>query len=141
MDPAVIAVVDARRPQQLAHMFAVPAAGPHGLDFDPDTGRLFCACDAARLITLDAGTGKILTDSKLSGTPDVIWFNRQRRQLYVAVGDPGVIDIFDTRAMERIGRIETEQGAHTTALAPAGDRLYAFLPRSHRAAIYRIGEA
>lgn len=140
MDPAVIAVVDARKPDALAHMYAVPAAGPHGLDFDPDTRRLFCACDAGRLITLEARTGKILNDRPLSGAPDVMWFNRRRRELYVAVGDPGVIDVFDTRTMEQIGRIETEKGAHTTALAPAGDRLYAFLPQSHRAAVYRIGE-
>ncbi len=139
MDPAVIAVIDARTPDRLAHMFAVPAAGPHGLDLDPESRRLFCACDAARLFTVDSATGKILAEAPLSGTPDVIWFNRKLRQLYVAVGDPGVIDVFDTRTMRNIGRIETEKGAHTTALSPSGDRLYAFLPRTHRAAVYRIG--
>jgi DNA-binding beta-propeller fold protein YncE len=141
MNPAVIAVIDARKSDRLAHMFAVPAAGPHGLDFDPDTRRLFCACDAARLFAIDAGSGKILAEAPLSGTPDVIWFNRARRQLYVAVGDPGVVDVFDTRSLRNIGRLETEKGAHTTALSPAGDRLYVFQPQTHRAAIYRIGEA
>ncbi|HZQ02099.1 MAG TPA: YncE family protein [Reyranella sp.] len=136
MDPAVIAVVDARKPDRLAHMFAVPAAGPHGLDFDPDTRRLFCACDAARLFALDARSGKILAEAPLSGTPDVVWFNRALRQLYVAIGDPGVIDVFDTRTLQRTGTVETERGAHTTALSPAGDRLYAFLPQSHRAALF-----
>ena len=42
-NPAVIAVIDARKPDRLAHMFAVPAAGPHGLDLDHTTHRLFCA--------------------------------------------------------------------------------------------------
>lgn len=42
--------------------------------------------------------------------------------------------------MEVLGRVETERGAHTLALAPAGDCLYAFLPATHRAAIYQIGE-
>ncbi len=136
MDPAVIAVIDARNPDALAHMYAVPAAGPHGLDFDPDTRRLFCACDAARLFAIDAGSGRILAEAPLSGTPDVVWFNRKRRELYVAVGDPGVIDVFDTRSMKRLGTVATEKGAHTTALSPAGDRLYAFLPQTHRAAIF-----
>ncbi len=135
-DPAVIAVIDARRPGALAFMYGVPSAGPHGLDLDPDTGRLFCACDAGRLITLDAGTGRILADGPLSGTPDVVFFNRARRHLYVAVGDPGVIDVFDTRDMTSLCRIDTEPGAHTTALSAQGDRLYAFLPRTHRAAVY-----
>ncbi len=72
----------------------------------------------------------------LSGTPDVVFFNRARQQLYVAVGDPGVIDVFATAPLERLATVETEAGAHTPALAPTGDRLCAFLPRTHRAAIY-----
>ena len=135
-NPAVIAVIDARKPDRLAHMFAVPAAGPHGLDLDRETHRLFCACDAATLVSLDARSGKILSVGSLSGVPDVVFFNRQRQQLYVAVGDPGVIDVFSTSSMERLATVETEAGAHTTALSPAGDRLYVFLPRSHRAAVY-----
>lgn len=137
-NPAVIAVIDARKPDSIAHMFAVPAAGPHGLDLDRTTHRLFCACDAGMLVALDADSGKILSVQLLSGVPDVVFFNRQRRHLYVAVGDPGVIDVFSTSSMERLATIETEAGAHTTALSPAGDRLYAFLPASHRTAIYDI---
>ncbi len=135
-NPAVIAVIDARKPDRLAHMFAVPAAGPHGLDFDRATHRLFCACDAGMLVTLDARSGKILNVGPLSGVPDVVFFNRQRRHLYVAVGDPGAIDVFSTTTMEKLATIETEIGAHTTALSPAGDRLYVFLPATHRAAAY-----
>ena len=135
-DPAVIAVIDAKKPDALAHMFAVPAAGPHGLDLDEATHRLFCACDAGMLFTLDARSGKILSGLPLSGRPDVTFFNRQRQQLYVAVGNPGVIDVFSTSPMEKLETIKTETGAHTTALSPAGDRLYAFLPGTHRAAIY-----
>lgn len=135
-DPAVIVVIDSRQPDRIAHMFAAPAAGPHGLDLDTATRRLFCACDANTLATLDARSGKILGTQPLSGTPDVIFFNRHRRELYVAVGDPGVIDVFSTSPMKKLATIKTEAGAHTTALSPAGDRLYAFLPRTHRAAIF-----
>lgn len=138
MNPAVIAVVDADKPDALAYMWSVPASGPHGLDFDPATRRLFCACDAGVLVTLDAGTGKILNQGKLSGVPDVVWFNAKRQQLYVAVGDPGVVDVFDTNTMKSLGSVATEKGAHTTALPPSGDALIAFLPASHRAALYRI---
>jgi DNA-binding beta-propeller fold protein YncE len=135
-DPSEIVVVDARRPDAIARAIAIPAAGAHGLDIDLATRRLFCACDAARLVTLDARTGKVLNENPLSGTPDVIFFNRERQHLYVAVGDPGVIDVFDTRAMTSLGRIDTEKGAHTLALPPSGDHLYAFLPHTHRAAVY-----
>ena len=135
-DPAVIVVVDAKKPTGIARTIPIPAAGPHGLDFDGATQRLFCACDAGVLVTLDARSGRVLDEKPLSGVPDVVFFNRQRQQLYVAVGDPGVIDVFSTAPMAKLATIETEPGAHTTALSPVGDRLYAFLPRTHRTAIY-----
>lgn len=137
-DPPQIVVVDARDPDRIARVIPVPAAGPHGLDIDLATQRLFCACDAEVLVTLDAASGRVLGERPLSGVPDVVFFNRRRRQLYVAVGDPGVIDVFATDTMERIGRVDTEKGAHTTAISPAGDRIYAFLPATHRAAVYRM---
>jgi hypothetical protein len=119
-------------------VFAIPAAGPHGIDLDLATHRLFCACDAQILVALDARLGNITSQHPLSGVPDVVFFNIHRQQLYVAIGDPGAIDVFDTTTMERIASVQTEKGAHTTALAPCGDRLYPFLPATHRAAIYQV---
>jgi DNA-binding beta-propeller fold protein YncE len=138
MQPSQIVVVDARSPDRVARTIAIPAAGAHGLDFDPATRRLFCACDAGVLVTLDAGTGKVLNEGKLSGVPDVVWFNPKRRQLYVAVGDPGTVDVFDTTSMKSLGSMATEKGAHTTAFPSSGDSVIAFLPASHRAALYRV---
>jgi DNA-binding beta-propeller fold protein YncE len=138
MEPSEIAVVDPRQLDRVARTIAVPHAGAHGLDYDPATDRLFCACDAGVLVTLDIASGKVLDEKPLSGVPDVVFFNRQRQQLYVAVGDPGVIDVFSTTSMARLATIKTEPGAHTTALSPTGDWLCAFLPRTHRAAIYAV---
>ncbi|MBN9090378.1 MAG: hypothetical protein J0J01_25990 [Reyranella sp.] len=138
MQPSQIIVVDARTPDRIARTIPIPADGAHGLDFDPATRRLFCACDAGVLITLNADSGKVLNDGKLSGVPDVVWFNPKRRQLYVAVGDPGAVDVFDTTTMKSLGSVATEKGAHTTAFPPSGDSLIAFLPASHRAALYRV---
>lgn len=137
-DPAVIAIVDAKKPDAIAATFDIPAGGPHGLDLDPTTHRLFCACDASRLITLDSASGRIVAEHALSGVPDVVLFNRPRRQLYVAVGDPGLIDVFDTGSMTSLGRVATERGAHTIAFAPSGDSVCVFLPHSHRAALYHV---
>jgi DNA-binding beta-propeller fold protein YncE len=138
MQPSQIVVIDARSPDRVARTIAIPAAGAHGLDFDPATRRLFCACDAGVLVALDAGTGKVLNEGKLSGVPDVVWFNPKRRQLYVAVGDPGNVDVFDTTSMKSLGSVTTEKGAHTTAFPASGDSVVAFLPASHRAALYRV---
>ncbi len=134
--PPQIVLVDPRRPTAVSRHIDIPVEGPHGLDLDPDTRRLFCACDAAQLITLDADTGRILGQVPLSGTPDVIFFNRSLRHLYVAIGDPGVIDVFDTTSMSRLESVATEKGAHTLGFDAARNKVYAFLPESHRAAVY-----
>jgi DNA-binding beta-propeller fold protein YncE len=136
-EPAEIVVIDARQPRRVARTFAIPSVGPHGLDLDLEMNRLFCACDSGELITLDARSGKVLGQNPLSGSPDVVFHDRVRKRLYVAVGEPGTIDVFDTNTMAKLGSVATERGAHTFALAPAGDQIYAFLPKSHRAAIYQ----
>lgn len=138
-DPALILVLKGSKPAEIERSLSVPAKGPHGLDIDSSTGRLFCACDEGRLIVLEAGSGNVLAECGLSGTPDVIWFNPALRRLYVAVGDPGVIDVIDTDRVERIEVVETEKGAHTTALDLKRNRIYAFLPQSCKASVYVDG--
>ena len=135
-DPFQIVVVDSANPTRLTRSMEVPAKGPHGLDFDPATNRLFCACDAGKLFALDSYSGEIFLEAELSGTPDVIFFNAELKHLYVAVGDPGVIDLFETDTLKRIDTISTEKGAHTIGFDAVHNKIYAFLPESHRAAVY-----
>lgn len=135
-DPAQIVVVDAQHPNGISRTYSIPSVGPHGLDLDLGTHRLFCACDSGALVALEAHSGKFLHQSSLSGAPDVVFFDCTRSRLYVAVGDPGAIDVFDTQTMERLGSVATEKGAHTFALSPGGDHVCALLPATHRAAIY-----
>lgn len=135
-DPAQIVVVESKDMTRVARVIDIPAAGPHGLDLDREQRRLFCACDAAKLLTVDTQTGGVLSESELSGAPDVIFFNNALKHLYVAVGDPGVIDLFDTETMRRLDSVPTEKGAHTIALDLDRNKVYAFLPRTHRAAVY-----
>jgi DNA-binding beta-propeller fold protein YncE len=134
-DPSEIAVIESTNPTHIARSIAIPANGPHGLDFDPTTNRLFCACDEGKLFALDAITGKILLEAILSGTPDVIFFNPGLKHLYVAVGDPGVIDIFETESLRRLEVITTEKGAHTIGYDATQHKVYAFLPESQRAMV------
>ncbi|MEO8394427.1 MAG: hypothetical protein ABI700_15650, partial [Chloroflexota bacterium] len=135
-DPAQIIVVSAAAPAEIARTFSVPAVGPHGLDVDAYSSRLFCACDGAKLVTLDMRSGAILTVSEISGVPDVIFHNAAFHHIYVAVGDPGVIDVFDTQTTMQVAMIETERGAHTIAFDAQQQKVYAFLPETHRAAVY-----
>ena len=138
-DPPEIAVIEAKLPDHVHRTFRVPATGPHGLDLDARTRRLFCACDGRALVTLDAKDGRILSQVELGGGPDVIFFNAALGHLYVAIGDPGMIEVFETETMRRFQVLQTERGAHTIAFDPTRNIVYAFLPETHRAAIYRDG--
>jgi DNA-binding beta-propeller fold protein YncE len=138
-DPAQIVMVAADDPVRIEKTFAVPAAGPHGLDLDDGGGRLLCACDDGQLLVLEAATGRALGAVGLSGPPDVIFLDPGLGRCYVAVGDPGVIDVINVRAMRRIESVPTEPGAHTTALDTRRHRLYVFLPGTHRAAVFADG--
>jgi len=133
--PARVMVIDARDPTRISREYDIPAAGPHGLDLDPATGRLMCACDAGVLLAIDPDSGKTVGDVGLSGAPDVIFLHRPSGRLYVAIGDPGVIDVIDVETMRREEVVSTELGAHTLALDRKRNKVYAFLPNSHRAAV------
>ncbi len=134
--PARIIAIDARNPTKILKEYEVPSAGPHGLELDPATGRLLCACDAGLLLAIEATSGDVLADVPLSGAPDVIFLHPQSGHLYVAIGDPGVIDVIDIGTMRREEVVTTEGGAHTLALNRKRNKVYAFLPQSHRAAVF-----
>jgi DNA-binding beta-propeller fold protein YncE len=130
-------VIDSADPTRLAAAFSMPATGPHGLDLDPATRRLFCACDGQVLLVVDSQSGAVQSEHAISGVPDVVFRNAACTHLYVAIGDPGVIDVFDTETMRRLESVPTERGAHTIGFDAARNVVYAFLPETHRAAVFR----
>jgi serine/threonine-protein kinase len=132
-DPAQIVVIDPEA-CSIERAFAVPSEGPHGLWLD--SGRLFCTADAGALVVLDSSVGEVVASLALPGVPDVVMHDRERRRLYVAVGDPGVVCSFDSSLLEQLEMVETEPGAHTTAWDPVGRALYVFCPASGGAAVY-----
>lgn len=135
-DPPQIVVIDAETPM-VRRVVTIPSAGPHGLDLDVRRRRLFCACDAGVLLEIDADDGKVLAREPIAGVPDVVFFNEIRSRLYVAIGEPGLIEVFGTTPLRRQETIATEIGAHTLSFDAARDIVCAFLPDSHRAAVYR----
>ncbi len=68
--------------------------------------------------------------AEITGVPDVIFFNAALSHLYVAIGEPGLIEIFDTETLRRRETVPTENGAHTLAFDAASNTVYAFLPRN-----------
>ena len=132
-EPAQIAVVD---PDAMAieRAFSVTSAGPHGLWLH--AGRLFCAADGGDLVVLDAADGRVAASLPLPGVPDVVMHDPERGRLFVAIGEPGLVAVFDSERLEAVETVETEPGAHTACWDPHGRRLYVFCPESCGAAIY-----
>ena len=136
MDPSEIVVVGAADPIAIQRVVPIPHAGAHGLDIDVARRRLYCACDAGILVEVDADTGALVASEAIAGAPDVVFFNPALGRLYVAIGEPGVIEVFDTAPLRRHETVKTEAGAHTLAFDAARNLVLAFLPATHRAAVY-----
>jgi DNA-binding beta-propeller fold protein YncE len=134
-EPASVSVISAENGEPLA-LWPVSAAGPHGLDLDPDGDRAFVACDAGVVVALGLDDGCEIGSARIAGAPDAIWYNQRHERLYVAIEDPGVVDVINTQIMTLEEEIVTERGAHTTAFDPDRQRLYVFLPTTCRAAIF-----
>jgi DNA-binding beta-propeller fold protein YncE len=134
-DPACVATLAADTGVMHAR-WPMSAAGPHGLDLDPEHGRAFVASDGGRVLAIDLKTGRELGSVGIAGEPDAIWYNADRSRLYVAIGRPGMVAVVDTREMVLAQELVTEEGAHTTAFDRTRQLLYVFLPTSGRAALY-----
>lgn len=135
-NPSQVAFLDAKDPYELAGSYQIPAIGPHGLDIDQRGRRLFCACDEGRMYSIDIESEKVSKVSELAGSPDVIFYNSQFDHLYVTIGDPSIIQVFDTNTLKELQTIETEKGTHTIGFNQETSRVYAFMPESHRASVF-----
>ncbi len=139
-DPPVIVVVGPESDGNIERRIDVPARGPHGLEIDPSGHRLLCACDEGKLVSIDSGSGEIRGVLDLSGSPDVVFLSQSLAHLYVAIGDPGLIDVIDIGAWRTIEVVSTGRGAHTIAHDHDSNRVYAFLPETHRATVFQDGD-
>ena len=138
--PAILLAIDANTLTE-SHRVEVGAEGPHGLALVG--GRLFCAADGGELVVVDntlARGGPAVARLPLRGSPDVVMHDERRHRLYVAIGSPGLITVFDTERLEELQAVETEDGAHTIGWDPVTAQLYAFAPRRGGALVFEEAE-
>lgn len=134
-EPACVAILDAAT-GGLLDTWPIPTAGPHGLDLDVASGRAYVACDGGHVVRVELEDGQVTGQVGIAGVPDTLWYNPARTHLYVAIGDPGVVQVIATRTLQVAQTLTTEPGAHTTAFDAQLHTLYVFLPASCRAGIY-----
>jgi DNA-binding beta-propeller fold protein YncE len=85
----------------------------------------------ARLVVFDTASGKQIAVVNCSGDADDIFYNSQRRQIYVAAGE-GFIDVFKqqgTNQYQRTAQIPTVRGARTALFVPELQRFYLAVPK------------
>jgi DNA-binding beta-propeller fold protein YncE len=136
-DPALIMAIDGDS-QAISRSISVPAAGPHGLAIVGGQGEssLWCAADAGLLVVLEPKSGVSSASLPLPGVPDVVLYDRDLGRVYVAVGSPGSVTVFDTCHRQELETIGTEEGAHTIGWDPVTRRLFVFQPKSCGVGIY-----
>lgn len=100
---------------------------------DEDGKRLFIGCrKPARLVVLDAATGKPADELEISADTDDLFFDASRRRLYVICG-AGVIDVFAQPSgagkLRRVESLPTAPGARTGLFVPGLNRLFVAAPQ------------
>lgn len=99
---------------------------------DEANRRLFIGCrKPARLVVLDTGTGKPVTDLEISGDTDDLFYDAPRKRLYLSCGE-GFIDVIDQRNADtytRRERLPTRDGARTAFFSDERDVLYLAVPK------------
>jgi DNA-binding beta-propeller fold protein YncE len=111
---------------------------------EPDRRLLVVSRRPARLIVLDADSGKAVAGYPTVGDADDAFYDSAHKRVYISGGE-GFIDVFSQRDADHyqpIGRIPTAVGARTSLFVPELNRLYLAVPhRGAQKAEIRVYEA
>ena len=135
----VVVVVDPES-GEIRSTWKVSCTGPHGMDLDRSAHHVFIGCEDGHLLKLDP-SGAQLGSVEVAGNPDAIWFNPVAGHVYLAIGDPGVVQVVDAGDMAVVETVETGPGAHTLALDVTRQQLYVFRPSTCSALAYSVSPA
>lgn len=130
-----IAVVD-RNTMTVTSRWPVSVAKSNfPMALDESNHRMFVGCrKPAKVLVYDTTTGKEISAFDIVGDTDDMFYDSQRKRLYVAGGE-GFIDVLDASSpatLTRLARITAAAGARTAQFAPEQGRLYLAVP--HRGA-------
>jgi DNA-binding beta-propeller fold protein YncE len=140
-----IAVVDRNAMKVIATWPVSAAKANYPMALDEANHRVFVGCRRpAKVLVYDMTSGKETGSLDIAGDTDDMFFDGQRKRLYVAGGE-GFIDVLDARepgTLARLARINTASGARTALFAPDQGRLYLAVPhRGTQKAEIRVYES
>jgi len=127
-----IAVVD-RLTRRVVTIWALPEARANfPMDLDEADHRLFVGLRRpAQLRVFDTESGKVVASLDCAGDADDLFYDRERKQIYLSGGE-GFVDVFAQRDADHYAlrtRLPTAVGARASLLVPPMRRLYLAVPR------------
>ena len=119
-----VAVID-RHTRTVLEAWLLPDAHANfPMALDERDHRLFVGCrNPARLVVLDTTTGKRVNDLAISGDTDDLFYDPQRKRIYVSCGE-GFIDVIEQRDVDSyklMEKIPFRQKEQPLRLVAAGD--------------------
>ncbi len=139
-----IAVVDREKRAIVATWPIEEARANFSMALDEPDHRLFVVSRRpARLLVLDARSGKVLVRLPSVGDADDVFYDAAHKRIYISGGE-GFLEVFkqdDSDHYRRIERIGTAFGARTSLFVPELNRLYLAVPhRGSQGAEVRVYE-
>jgi DNA-binding beta-propeller fold protein YncE len=139
-----VAVIDRNTMKIVATWPVTTARANYPMTLDEAGHRLFIGCRRpAKVLVYDLTTGKETGQADIVGDTDDMFFDAQRRRVYVAGGD-GFIDVLGAGSPTaiRLARISTAAGARTGLFSQQQGRFYLAVPhRGGQRAEIRVFEA
>jgi DNA-binding beta-propeller fold protein YncE len=99
--------------------------GPTGLEYDPETKRLFAACEK-QLIVLHAVSGKVIEKLPIGEGCDGVAFDKKNKIIFTSNGEGTITVIKENNAdsFTVLGNYPTKRGARTIAIDETTGTLY-----------------
>jgi DNA-binding beta-propeller fold protein YncE len=112
---------------------------------DEENHRIFIGCRRpAKALVFDTNTGKEIASFDIVGDTDDVFYDTQRKRLYVSGGE-GFVDVVQDQGgnrFSRIAHIPTAAGARTSLYVADQSRLYVAVPhRGNQKAEIRVFQA
>jgi DNA-binding beta-propeller fold protein YncE len=124
-----IAVVDRQTMRVVATWPVTAATANYPMALDEKGKRLFIGCRRpAVVLVYDLTSGKQVASFPIVGDTDDLFFDAERKRLYVTGGE-GFVDVFTTDGKySRLAHIPTAAGARTSLFVKQQSRLYVAVP-------------
>jgi hypothetical protein len=137
-----IAVVDRLTRRVVTTWALLDARANFPMDLDEANHRLFVGFrQPAKVIIFDTESGKVVASLDCAGDSDDLFYDRQRKRIYLSGGE-GFVDVFTQRDADHYTlniKMPTGSGARTSLLVPPLRRFFLAVPhRGTQAAEVRV---